>query len=109
MDIVAPLITDRHSLRYFATHAIASALPPTCADPKLLAALYLLPGYAPLDAALLERPRALFVVVVGFVGVQSFSGRFLGACRGDASYRLDRIQQLLEDHRVVVDVGGTRR
>ena len=56
VDLLASLITDRQPpiLRYPRQRPLH--YPPV--PPQLLAALYLLPGYAALDAALLERPES---------------------------------------------------
>ena len=100
MYVVPLLITDRKPAVLGHPRQRSLHHPPVPA--QLLGALYLLPGYAPLDASFPERPRALFVVV-GFVGV-----KLLGTLSRSASRAfdgLDGVQKLLEDHRVV-DVGG---
>src|SRR5215204_6655577 len=101
VDVVASLITDRQPTVLGHPRQRPLHHPPV--PPQLLRTFHLLPGYAPLDAAPLERLRALFVVV-GFVGVQ-----FLGAVPRPAArtlYGFYYVQKLLEDHRVV-DVCGT--
>src|SRR5215208_7180024 len=102
MDVVASLITDREPAVLGYPRQRPLHHPPV--PPQLLRTLHLLPGYASLDAAPLERPSTLFVVV-GFVGVE-----LLGTLPRPASrvlYGLDCVQELLEDHRVV-DVCSTR-
>src|SRR5215207_6814457 len=102
VDVIAPLVADREPAKLGQPRQRPLNHPPV--PPQLLRTLYLLPGYAPLDPAFLERPRTL-LVVVGFVGVKLLGTLPRPALR--AFDGLDRVQKFLEEHRVV-DVSGTR-
>src|SRR5437660_1600960 len=86
MYVVPPLITDRKPAVLGHPRQRPLHHPPVPA--QLLGALYLLPGYAPLDASFPERPRALFVVV-GFVGVKLLGTLSRSATRGLPPLGLD--------------------
>src|SRR5215210_4439688 len=101
VDVIAPLVADRKPAELGEPRQSPLNHPPVAA--QLLRTLYLLSRYAPLDATFSERPRTL--VVVGFVGVKLLGTLSRTAPR--AFDGLDRVQKLLEDHRVV-DVGGGR-
>src|SRR5215207_7858580 len=101
MDIVSALIANRQPtvLRKPCQRALHN--PPMPA--QFLRTLHPLSGYAPLDGPFSQSLRALFVVV-GFVGMY-----LIGALPRSASRtlnRLDRVQKLLENHRIV-DIGGS--
>src|SRR3954465_2159655 len=100
VDVVAPLVADRQSTVLRQPRQCPLHHPPV--PSQLLAALYPLPGYATLDAALPQGPSAL-LVVVGLVGVQLL--RALPRPASGTLYGIDGIHQLLEDHRVV-GIGG---
>src|SRR5688572_17114247 len=102
MDVVPPLVADREPTVFGKPGQCALHHPPVSS--QLLAALYALPGYAALDAALPQSPFAL-LVVVGFVGVQLLRALPRPATR--ALYGLYGVHELLEDHRVV-NVGPAR-
>jgi hypothetical protein len=96
VDVVPPLIADREPAVLRKPRQRPLDNPPV--SPQLLAALYALPGYAALDAALPQGPFALFIVV-GFVGVQ-----LLRAFPRPTTRTLDGlygVHQLLEYRRVV--------
>ena len=67
VNVIPPLITDGEPAVLREPRQSPFHYPSVSS--QLLRTLHLLPGYAPLDAAPLERPRAL-LVVVGLVGVQ---------------------------------------
>ncbi len=101
MDIVSPLIANRQPTVLRKPRQRALHNPPM--PSQFLRTLHTLSGYAPLDAPFSQSLRALFVVV-GFVGVH-----LIGALSRSASgtlNRLDRVQKLLENHRIV-DIGGS--
>src|SRR5215218_5592466 len=101
MDIVSPLIANRQPTVLRKPRQRALHNPPM--PSQFLRTLHTLSGYAPLDAPFSQSLRALFVVV-GFVGVH-----LIGALPRSASRtlnRLDRVQKLLENHRIV-DIGGS--
>jgi hypothetical protein len=102
MDIVSPLIANRQPTVLRKPRQRALHNPPM--PSQFLRTLHTLSGYAPLDAPFSQSLRALFVVV-GFVGVH-----LIGALSRSASgtlNRLDRVQKLLENHRIVDIIGGS--
>ena len=101
MDIVSALVADRKSavLRKPCQRALHNPPMPS----QFLRTLHTLSGYAPLDAPFSQSLGALFVVV-GFVGVHLI--RALPRSASRTLYRLDRVQKLLENHRIV-DIGGS--
>jgi hypothetical protein len=105
MDIVSPLVTNREPAVFGDPRKRALHDPPV--PSQFLRTLHTLSGYAsgyaPLDGPFSQSLRALFVVV-GFVGMY-----LIGALPRSASRtlnRLDRVQKLLENHRIV-DIGGS--
>jgi hypothetical protein len=101
MDIVSPLVTNRESTVFGDPRKRALHDPPV--PSQFLRTLHTLSGYVPLDASFSQSSRAL-LIVVGFVGVH-----LIGTLPRSASRtldRLDRVQKLLEDHRIV-DVSGS--
>src|SRR5215207_5012236 len=102
MNVIAPLVADRKPAELGQPRQRPLNHPPV--PPQLLRTLYLLSRYASLDATFSERPRTL-LVVVGFVGVKLLGTLPRSALR--AFDGLDRVQKLLEEHRVV-DICSTR-
>jgi hypothetical protein len=101
MDIVSPLIANRQPtvLRKPCQRALHN--PPMPA--QFLRTLHTLSGYAPLEAPFSQSLRAL-LIVVGFVGMHLI--RTLPRSASRTLDRLDRVQKLLENHRIV-DIGGS--
>src|SRR5215203_6621999 len=100
VDVIAPLVADRQPSVLREPRQCPLHHPPVSS--QLLAALYPLPCYATLDAALPQDLSAL-LVVVSFVSVQLL--RTLPRPATGALYGLDGIHEFLEDHRVV-GIGG---
>ena len=97
MDVIPPLVADSEPTILGKPGQCPLHHPPVPA--QLLRAFHAFSGYASFDASLSQRLRAL-LVVVGFVGVQ-----LLGTLPRAASARtldgFDRVQKLLEDHRIM--------
>ena len=83
MNVVATLIADRESLRYFESQASVRSTIHLWGAPTTSCCSLSMPLLAntTLDGTLPQSSFALFVVV-GFVGTCSFWGRFLGLPRG---------------------------
>lgn len=105
MDIVSALIANRQPtvLRKPCQRALHNPPMPS----QLLGTLHALSGYAPLDAPFSQSSRALsraLFIVVGFVGVHLIGTLPRSSAR--TLDRLDTVQKLLEEHRIV-DIGSS--
>ncbi len=103
MDISTPLLANREPTVLRKPRQCAFYHPPM--SPQPLAALFALPGYPALDAALSQRLSTL-LGVIALVSVKLLRALARTAPTGTLD-RLDGVQQLLEYLRVV-DIGGTQ-
>src|SRR5215211_3074438 len=102
MDIVSPLIANRQPTVLRKPRQRALHNPPM--PSQFLRTLHTLSGYAPLDAPFSQKLARTFCRRRLCVGVH-----LIGALSRSASgtlNRLDRVQKLLENHRIV-DIGGS--
>ena len=103
MDIVSPLIANRQPTVLRKPRQRALHNPPM--PSQFLRTLHTLSGYAPLDAPFSQKLARTFCRRRLCVGVH-----LIGALSRSASgtlNRLDRVQKLLENHRIVDIIGGS--